>query len=262
MPSAAYRATLPAMSDTPADLPLSITTDIAYADRPACQLDVRVPAGITGFSTIVWFHGGGLTTGERHFVPIVDQGIAQVAVDYRLLGRDALRGEDCIEDAAAAVAWTFSHIADYGGDPAKVFVAGMSAGSYLSMMVGMDGSWLAAHGISNRAIAGIGALSGQATKHFAVREYAGDKDPQYVPKIDRLAPLAHVSAEIPPILCVCGEPPWEWPGRSEENRLLIASCTALGHPWARFVQCAYCDHARTYPASLPFLEMFVRGELP
>ncbi len=121
---------------------------------------------------------------------------------------------------------------------------------------------LAAHGISNRALAGIGALSGQATKHFAVREFAGDKDPRYLPKIDGLAPLAHASADIPPILSVCGEPPWEWPGRSEENRLLIGSCVALGHPCARFVQCAYCDHGRTYAAALPFLEMFIHGELP
>ena len=250
------------MSDNSSAIPLTTVSDIAYADRAACRLDMRFPAGVTGFSTIVWFHGGGLTSGERHFVPIVDQGIAQITADYRLLGRDATRGEDCIEDAAAAVAWAFAHIADHGGDPARIFVAGMSAGAYLSMMVGMDGSWLAAHGLSNRDIAGIGALSGQATKHFAVREYAGDNDPQFLPKIDRLAPLAHVSPDIPPILCVCGEPPWEWQCRSEENRLLIASCTALGHTRARFVQCAYCDHGRTYPASLPYLEMFVRGELP
>ncbi len=250
------------MSDTLSEIPLTTITGISYADRPACRLDVRVPAGATGFATIVWFHGGGLVEGERHFVPIVDRGIAQVAADYRLLGRDAARGEDCIEDAAAAVAWAFAHIAEYGGDPAKIFVAGMSAGSYLSMMVGMDPSWLAVYGLSNRAIAGIGALSGQATKHYNVRNFASDTDPQYLPKIDRLAPLAHVSADIPPILCVCGEPPWEWPARAEENRLLIASCVALGHKKARFVQCDYCDHGRTYSAALPFLEMFVRGELP
>ena len=247
---------------TPEETSISVFTDIQYADRSACMLDVRVPVGASGFSTIVWFHGGGLTAGERHFVPIVDGGIAQVAADYRLLGRDAERGEDCIEDAAAAVAWVFAHIAEYGGDTSKIFVAGMSAGSYLAMMVGMDPSWLAPHGISNRAIAGIGALSGQASKHFAVREFAGDTDPRYAPKIDRLAPLAHVSPDIPPILCVCGEPPWEWPGRSEENRLLVGSCVALGHKCARFVQCSYCDHGRTYLAALPFLELFVRGELP
>ena len=231
---------------------------IKYADRPECVLDVRVPTDETNFPTVVWFHGGGLTGGSRHFVPLTDEKIAQVAVGYRLLGKGAKRGEDCIEDAAAAVAWTMKHIAEYGGDTNKVFVSGMSAGGYLTMMVGMVPKYLAAHGVGNSSIAGLVALSGQATKHFAVRKFAGDGDPQYLPKIDELAPLAHVAANLPPILCVCGQPPYEWKCRSEENRLLIASCVALGHKNARFVELDYCNHSRAYAAGLPYLEMFVR----
>ena len=238
-----------------------VTKDIAYAERQGCVLDVRVPTGETGFPTVVWFHGGGLTGGNRHFVPLADDGIAQVAAGYRLLGRGAEKGEDCIEDAAAAIAWTMKHIAEYGGDTNKVFVSGMSAGGYLAMMVGMDAKYLAAHGVGNADLAGLVAVSGQATKHFAVRKYAGDEDPQYLPKIDELAPLAHVSADSPPILCICGQPPYEWKCRSEENRLLVASCSALGHKDARFVELPYCDHGRAYAAALPYLRMYVRGRL-
>lgn len=234
---------------------------VAYADRQGCLLDVRVPKDEMNFSTVVWFHGGGLTGGERHFVPLADEKIAQVAVGYRLLGKGADRGEDCIEDAAAAVAWTMKHIGEYGGDSNKVFVSGMSAGGYLTMMVGMDPKWLAAHGTRNTDLAGLIALSGQATKHFNVRKFAGDRDPQFLPKIDDLAPLAHVAAKLPPILSVCGQPPYEWKCRSEENRLLIASCIALGHKKAKFVELDYCDHARAYIAGLPYLEMFVNGRL-
>ena len=223
---------------------------------------MRFPSSITGFPTVVWFHGGGLTRGKRHFVPLTDGRIAQVAVEYRLLGKGAEKGEDCIEDAAAAVAWTLKHIAEYGGDAKRVFVSGMSAGGYLTMMVGMDPRDLAAHGVRNMDVAGLVALSGQATKHFNVRKFSGDKDPQFLPKIDGLAPLAHVSADIPPILCVCGQPPYEWKCRSEENRLLIASCVALGHKNAMFVELDYCDHGRAYTAGLPYLEMCVKGRLP
>lgn len=233
--------------------------DIAYADRSECRLDVRVPTDVTNFPTVVWFHGGGLTKGRRSFIPIASEKIAQVAVDYRLLGKDAKRGEDCIEDAAASVAWTLRHIGEYGGDANRVFVSGMSAGAYLTMMVGMDPRWLAAHGLKNTDIAGLAALSGQATKHFAVRKFAGDEDPQFLPKIDDLAPLAHVSADIPPIICVCGQPPYEWKCRSEENRLLIASCIALGHKNAKFVELDYCDHKRAYIAGVPYVEMFIKG---
>ena len=209
----------------------------------------------------MWLHGGGLTGGSRHFLSLADKNIAQIAVEYRLLGKGAEKGEDCIEDAAAAVAWTLKHIAGYGGDTNKVFVAGLSAGGYLTMMVGMDPKWLAAHGVKNTDIAGLFALSGQATKHYKVRMYEGDVDPQFQPKIDDLAPLAHVAADLPPILSVCGQPPYEWKCRAEENRLLIASCVALGHKNAKFVELDYCDHGRAYVAGLPYLEMFIKDRL-
>lgn len=230
---------------------------IPYSDNAECVLDIRTPVYKEGFPSIVWFHGGGLTKGARHFVPHIDDGIAQIAVEYRLLGKGAERGRDCIEDAAAATAWTLRHIHEYGGDSNKVFVAGMSAGGYLAMMTGMDPKYLLSHGLDNKSLAGIVAISGQATKHFNVRKFAGDKEPQYLPKIDELAPLAHVGPDIPPIICICGQPPYEWKCRSEENRLLIASCNALGHPDAKFVELGFCDHSRAYKAALPYLEMFV-----
>ena len=230
--------------------------------KERCKLDFRKPAGATNFATVVWFHGGGLAGGKPHFVSI-DAGIAQAAVGYRFLQKDgSVTGDDCIDDAAAAVAWVLDNVASRGGDPRKVYVSGMSAGGYLTMMVGMDPSRLAKWGHKPTELAGIVPMSGQATKHFNVRKFAGDNDPQYLPKIDRLAPLNFCSADLPPILSVCGEPPWEWPARSEENRLLIASCTALGHKSAQFVQVPFCDHGRAFTAAVPYLEMFVQGRIP
>ena len=242
--------------------------NISYAPEGAdeyrqkmCKVDLKLPEGRQGFSTVVWFHGGGLSGGGREFIRIGDD-IAQVAVEYRLLGNHGVQGRDCIEDAAAAVAWTLEHIADYGGDAKKVYVSGVSAGGYLTMMVGMAPEYLAKHGHKLSEIAGLIPVSGQATKHYNVRNHAGDKDPQYRPKIDDLAPLRWVSKDIPPIMSVCGEPPWEWPARSEENRLLIASCKALGHQKAYFALMPYCDHGRTTDASFPYVDMFVRGRFP
>lgn len=230
--------------------------------RARCRLDVCVPVGVTGFPTVVWFHGGGLTGGGKHFIRI-DAGIAQVAANYRLLQKDGrVTGDDCIDDAAAAVVWTLKNIATFGGDPKKVYVSGMSAGGYLTMMVGMDPSRLGKYGFRPTDLAGLAPVSGQATKHFNVRAFAGDADPQYLPKIDRLAPLNYCSKDLPPLISICGEPPWEWPCRAEENRLLIASCTALGHPAAYYVECAFCDHGRALTAAEPYVEMFVQGRLP
>lgn len=244
------------------------TRNIAYVEdgdalrKANCRLDLRYPA-TNGFATVVWFHGGGLVHGRRYFVGIQDKSIAQVAVDYRLMDQtNGLQGVDCIRDAAAAVAWTLRHIAEYGGDPKKVYVSGHSAGGYLTMMVGMDPQYLAEFGFKPADLAGIVPISGQATKHFNVRKFSGDGEPQYLPKIDPLAALAHCSAKLPPILAICGEPGYEIPGRAEENRFLIASCVALGHKRARYAELPLCDHGRVLVAGIPYLEMFVKGRLP
>ena len=157
------------------------------------SLVVRGERGQTPAPVLVWFHGGGLSSGRGHFISLTDPGIMQVAVDYRLMQKDgSVRAEDCIDDAAQAVAWTLENAASFGGDPKKVFVSGHSAGGYLTMMVGMDPRWLAKTGHRIDELAGLIPVSGQATKHFNVRKYAGDNDAQYLPKIDDLAPLAHV----------------------------------------------------------------------
>lgn len=227
-----------------------------------CKLDFKYPKGITNFATVVWFHGGGLVGGNKHFVRI-DDSIAQIAVNYRFLKKDqSVTGDTCIEDAAAAVSWALMNVASRGGDTNKVYVSGMSAGGYLTMMVGMDPSRLAKYGFKPTDLAGIAPISGQATKHFNVRKFAGDKDPQFLPKIDRLAPLNFCSKDLPPIVDICGEPPWEWQCRAEENRLLVASCRAMGHTAAYYVECPYCSHGRVASAGLPWLEQFVQGKLP
>jgi hypothetical protein len=84
----------------------------------------------------------------------------------------------------------------------------------------------------------------------------------YLPKIDRLAPLSFCSADLPPILSVCGQSPWEWKARNEENRFLIASCTAMGHPAAYFVEMPFCDHARVGSAARPYVEFFIKNRMP
>ena len=110
-----------------------IISDISYrleGDEYAlsrCKLDLYVPVGVKDFPTVVWFHGGGLTGGE-HFIPdeLKECGLGIVSVNYRLLPKSEL--EDCIDDAAASVAWTFKNIEKYGGSIKKIFVAGHSAG--------------------------------------------------------------------------------------------------------------------------------------
>ena len=112
----------------------------AYADS-MCVLDIARPEGATSAPVLVWFHGGGLTGGRRE-VPrdLMHDGLIVVGVEYRLSPQVATT--EIIDDAAAAVAWTVRHIAQFGGDPTQVFIAGHSAGGYLVNMLALDKSWL------------------------------------------------------------------------------------------------------------------------
>ena len=113
--------------------------DVRYSNAgERCVADVLHPADKSArLPVIVWFHGGGLTGGNK-FIPQQLSGgdYVVVAANYRLLPDAAL--DDCIDDAAAATAWVIDNIADYGGDPGKVFVSGHSAGGYLTSMIGLD----------------------------------------------------------------------------------------------------------------------------
>ncbi len=229
--------------------------DLSDAMKEACRLDVYYPESSPGFATVVWLHGGGLTSGNR-YVPgeLMKQGIAVVAVDYRL--SPAAKSPAYIEDAAAAVAWTFQNIARFGGSDKKIFVAGASAGGYLAGMIGLDPQWLGAHGIDANRIAGLGLLSGQAITHFTIREERGLKGTQ--PVIDEMAPLFHVRPDAPPILLVTGDRELELLGRYEENAYFQRMLKVAGHKNNNLTELKGFDHGGVEAAAHPLLLKFVQ----
>lgn len=194
--------------------------------RERCLLDIYCPEQVKGFPTVVWFHGGGLTGGEK-FIPkeLQEKGLAVVAVNYRLSPK--VKHPAYIDDAAAAVAWVFQHIEDYGGDPDKVFVSGHSAGGYLVAMIGLDKSWLQRYGVDADKLAGIIDFSGHAITHMTVRAERGIKDTQ--PMVDEYAPLYHVRRDAPPLVLVSGDRELEMLGRYEESAYFYRMMKVVGH---------------------------------
>ena len=214
---AALALTLTALAAAPdgfrhvKDIPYYPDDILSQADalkKERCRLDLRLPEGFTNFPVVVWYHGGGLVHGKRggycQICRDPANGIGGVSVGYRFVSE--VTPADTIGDAAAALAWTLKHIAEYGGDPKKVFVSGSSGGGYLTAMVGMDPKWLAPYGFKPTDLAGLMPATGQMTKHFNVRKYTGDTDSQFLSKIDAFAPLAHAAADLPPICILVGEP--------------------------------------------------------
>ena len=209
--------------------------------KQRCRLDVYYPADIKDFATVVWFHGGGLSGGEK-FVPaqLKNQGIAVVAVNYRLYPK--VKCPVYIEDAAAAVAWTFKNIQKYGGNSNLIFVSGHSAGGYLTSMVGLDNKYLAKHGVDADKIAGLIPYSGHTITHFTVRK---ERDiPGSQPIIDEFAPLFHVSSNAPPLVLITGDRNLEMLGRYEENAYMMRMMKVAGHKQTEIYELQGFNHGQ------------------
>ena len=175
---------------------------------------------------------------------LMEEGICIVAVNYRL--HPEVSSPVYIEDAAAAVAWVFNNINEYGGDTSAIFVSGHSAGGYLTMMVGLDKRWLGSNNIDADRIAGLIPFSGQTITHSTIRKERGIDRPR--PIIDDLAPAYHIRADAPPLLLITGDRELEMFGRYEENAYLMSMMKAAGHQETKLFELNGYGHSMVQPA--------------
>lgn len=219
------------------DIPYTNSLDSYALER--CKLDVYYSPELQERPVVVWFHGGGLTGGER-FIPeeLKESGYVVVAPNYRLIPK--VEVDSCIDDAAAAVAWTFNNIDKYGGDPSKIFVTGHSAGGYLTSLIGFDKKWLKKYDIDADSIKGLIPYSGQAITHYAHRQNHGISELQ--PTIDEYAPLFHIRKDAPPYIIISGDREMELYGRYEENAYLWRMLKLIGHPDVYIYEIGGYDH--------------------
>lgn len=210
-----------------------------------CVLDVYYPKDSANFATVVWFHGGGITGGNKEIPEALkDKGIAVIGVNYRLSPK--ISAPKYIEDAAASISWVFNNINSFGGDSTLIFISGHSAGGYLAAMVGLDKTWLLKHHIDANNIAGIIPFSGQMITHFTIRNESNISSSK--PIIDNFAPLYHVRDDAPPLLLITGDRELELLGRYEENAYLMRMMKVVGHKDTKLFELGGYNHGMAEPA--------------
>ncbi len=142
-----------------------VKRDIPYADKPHERqvLDVYHQSGAKNLPVVFWIHGGGWQAGDKKDVQLkpklfTDKGFVFVSINYRLL--PAVEMGTIVRDVAKAVRWVSDHIAEYGGDPKRLFVMGHSAGAQLAALLCTDDRYLKAEKLSLDIIKGCVPVDG------------------------------------------------------------------------------------------------------
>jgi acetyl esterase len=101
----------------------------------ALLLDLHIPDGSGPFPAAILVHGGGFDSGSRAtnmaptFQPLADAGFAWFSIDYRMAPE--FRFPEAREDVDAAIKWVKANARTYNVDPARIVLAGESAGAFL-----------------------------------------------------------------------------------------------------------------------------------
>jgi para-nitrobenzyl esterase len=141
--------------------------EVVIAGEECLNLNVWTPdPGAAGLPVLVWIHGGSFMNGSGSVgaydgAAFARDGVVCVTINYRLAAEGFLFLDDGtanlgLLDQLAALRWVQDNIAAFGGDPARVTVAGESAGS---MSVTTLLSMPLSEGLFARAIAQSGAAA-------------------------------------------------------------------------------------------------------
>ncbi len=200
---------------------LDVLDDLFPGDGGVARVGSSLPFGDAGNRLDIWarpapaaarrpvlvfFYGGAWVKGSRRDYGFVAKayaarGYVVVLPDYRKVPR--VRFPAFVADGAQAVRWVRDHIARYGGDPARIIVAGHSAGAYIAVMLALDRRYLAAAGAGPGVIRAALGLAGPYdfypwTSPRAVAALGDAPDPRVT------QPISFARADAPPLWLATG----------------------------------------------------------
>ena len=228
---------------------IRVSRDLAYGPDARHKADMYQPEGKTGVPVVVFIHGGAYVRGERDISPEVygnvatyfaRQGMLGVNATYRLA--PATQWPGAAEDVGALVRWLRANAARFGGDPARIFLVGHSAGAthiatyaYLKSLQPAEGT----------GIAGMVLMSGRYhfdpnpndpnLKNF--QAYFGSDAAQYPAR----SPINHVktAAAIPTYLVISE---YDNPDLDTQGALLLGALCERDRACPRFTRMERHNH--------------------
>lgn len=204
---------------------VEVIRNVSYSEdgRPAHRLDVYRKAGpgrTTAAPVLLYFHGGAWVMGDKRdqglpmLEHLAERGHVCITANYSLSPKS--RWPQHMIDCRSALGWVRTHIAEYGGDPNLIFVAGGSAGGHLASLLALtvdDAQWRPEPEEDGAEVAGCVALYG--VYDFTDTDRGGN--PNLGPLLRRrvfetasadalaaASPISRVGGSVPPFLVVHG----------------------------------------------------------
>jgi len=225
-----------------------IKTDVGYGSDAAQRLDLRIPAA-KNFATLIFVHGGSLTSGDKadsDYAHVCDSfpqvEIACANLNYRLGPQHPWPAQ--AEDLASAVAWVRTNIASYGGDPKKLFLLGHSSGATLVALAGSDDTYLAKHRLKLSDLRGVmpmGSIMWDDDLEQAIAQHGREAialnflrvpDNRMYGSLEKYEdhwPIHHVHAGLPPFLFLIAESEQEQPPVLKTNVKFVQDARKFGN---------------------------------
>ncbi|KAG2269559.1 hypothetical protein Bca4012_062586 [Brassica carinata] len=119
-----------------------VRRSIVYGDQPRNRLDLYLPKNSNGPKPVVAFvTGGAWIIGYKAWGSLLGQQLSErdiivACIDYRNFPQGSI--SDMVKDASSGISFICNHIAEYGGDPNRIYLMGQSAGAHIAACVLVD----------------------------------------------------------------------------------------------------------------------------
>jgi acetyl esterase/lipase len=177
--------------------------NMPYGADPRQTLDVYMPREAQlPLPVVVFVHGGSWEEGNKDSYvfagrALAAQGFLTLVINYRLHPEHHYPA--FVEDVALALRWAADNAKSFGGDTAKIFAVGHSAGAYNVAMAVLDQRY----DVTRPKLAGVVTLAGPfdfvpLDSPITIKVFGG------LPNLADTQPVNHARADAPPFLILHG----------------------------------------------------------